>query len=175
MRYVALFRRIIVGGHHKLPMKELVGLLNGLGCRNVKTYIQSGNVELDTDSRGPDALSTRITAAVEQAKGFAPKVWLMTGEQLNRAIAGNPFPTDVGKALHFFFLEVAPEKADLAGLSELKADSESFELLGEVFYLHAPDGIGRSKLVEKLGQFIRVPMTARNGNTVAKLAKMLEE
>jgi uncharacterized protein (DUF1697 family) len=174
-RYVALFRGINVGGHHKLPMKELAGLLEGLGCLNVRTYIQSGNVVLDTDTAERGALAEQITGAVERAKGFAPKVWLMTAEELRAAIEANPFPADAGKALHFFFLEQAPGAPDLAGLSELRAESESFELVDNVFYLHTPDGIGRSKLVEKLGRFIRVPMTARNGNTVAKLAQMLED
>ncbi len=41
--YIALFRGINVGGKNTLPMRELVAVLEDLGARNVKTYIQSGN------------------------------------------------------------------------------------------------------------------------------------
>jgi uncharacterized protein (DUF1697 family) len=44
---------------------------------------------------------------------------------------------------------------------------------GRVFYLHAPDGIGRSKLVEKVGKYINVSMTARNWRTVSKIMEMV--
>ena len=173
-RFVALFRGINVGGKHSLPMKELTGLLEQLGCKDVRSYIQSGNVTFSTDQKDRPALAEAISDKVEQAKGFAPKVWLLDAKQWRRAVDNNPFPTDVGKALHLFFLEAEPEGPDLQGLATLKADNESFALVDDVFYLHAPDGIGRSKLVEKLGRYIKVPMTARNWNTVAKLSEMLD-
>lgn len=174
-RFVALFRGINVGGRHLLKMQELARLLEVLGCREVKTYIQSGNVTFTSRRADPAALAKQISDSVMQARGFAPKVWLLDADQWREAIDNNPFPTDEGKALHFFFLEEEPVAADLDGLAALKADSESFRLVGTVFYLHAPEGIGRSRLVEKLGKFIRVPMTARNWNTVARLNEMIAE
>lgn len=174
-RYVALFRGINVGGRHSLPMKELKTLLEELGCQDVRSYIQSGNVTFATDRKDRKALAKAIGDRVERARGFAPKVWLLDAKQWRRAVENNPFPTDVGKALHCFFLEGEPEQPDLQGLATHKSDSESFALVDEVFYLYAPDGIGRSKLVEKLGRYIKAPMTARNWNTVAKLSEMLEQ
>jgi uncharacterized protein (DUF1697 family) len=173
--WIALLRGINVGGRHSLPMKDLVAAFESLRCQRVRTYIQSGNVTFQTRRQDRAALSRGLGEAVLAQRGFAPLVWLSTAEEWQRAIRNNPFSTEVGKALHFFFLESQPQKPDLAGLATLGSASESFELIDNVFYLHAPDGIGRSKLVAKLEKHIPVPMTARNWNTVAKLAEMVEQ
>lgn len=72
-------------------------------------------------------------------------------------------------ALHFFFLDSKPRKPDLAGLTAVKAKSEQFRLDKKVFYLYAPDGIGRSKLVAKVEVALGVPAIGRNWNTVNNL------
>jgi uncharacterized protein (DUF1697 family) len=41
--------------------------------------------------------------------------------------------------------------------------------------LHTPDGIGRSKLAEKLPKYLPSPMTARNLRTIAALHAMLTD
>lgn len=171
--YIALLRGINVGGRHRLPMKELVALMQAQGCEQIATYIQSGNVSFCHPSDDRRVLAERITDSILQHKGFAPQVWLFTQAQWQRAIDNNPFSATEGKSLHFFFLAEVPARVDLEGLEVFKAPSESFALVEEVFYLHAPDGIGRSKLVEKLGRYLPVAMTARNWNTVAKMAEML--
>jgi uncharacterized protein (DUF1697 family) len=88
------------------------------------------------------------------------------------AIENNPFSTAEGKALHFMFLERKPEKPDLAGLMAIKSKSEQFRLDKKVFYLYAPEGIGRSKLVAKVEPALGVPVTGRNWNTVNKLSAL---
>lgn len=173
--YVALFRGINVGGNHILPMKSLTALLEELGCRNVKTYIQSGNVVFDSDKKQTTRLGGEIGSAILQAHGFKPKMWLMKESELLDAIDHNPFNTEVGKALHFFFLESEAKNADLAKLKSLSKENEEFKLHKKVFYLYAPDGIGRSKLVEKMGPALGVDMTARNWNTVSKLLSMIQD
>ena len=77
--WIALFRGINVGGHGKLPMKQLVAMLEGLGCEGVRTYIQSGNVVFRRDSVA--GLADAITAAVEDCCGFAPRVQLLLAGQ----------------------------------------------------------------------------------------------
>ena len=56
----------------------------------------------------------------------------------------------------------------------LAAETESFEIAARAFNLHAPDGIGRSKLAEKVERLLGVPATARNLNTCRKLLEMLD-
>jgi uncharacterized protein (DUF1697 family) len=75
--------------------------------------------------------------------------------------------------LHLFFLATVALEPDLASLESLRADSERYALVEDVFYLHAPDGIGRSKLAARVERALGVPATARNWRTVGKLVEMV--
>ncbi len=169
--YVLLLRGINVGGRNILPMKELSALLEGLGCRNVKTYIQSGNVVMQCAAKASSQLAARLAAEVCERRGFEPQILLLEREELERAIVANPFAeaTSEGKSLHFGFLAAAPRAPDLNKLAALKSKSERFELIDRVFYLHAPDGVGRSKLASNAERLLGVSMTDRNWQTVSKL------
>jgi uncharacterized protein (DUF1697 family) len=174
-QYVVLLRGINVGGRSSLPMKELTGLLEELGCENVRTYIQSGNVVLESSEKAP-TLAGKIKAAVKALRGFEPEVLLLTAKELEKAIANNPFPQaeDDPKTVHFGFLASRPVRPDLEKLESLKKESEEFQLIGQVFYLYAPEGVGRSKLAAASEKALGVSMTDRNWNTVCKLQAILE-
>ena len=73
------------------------------------------------------------------------------------------------------FLASAPEKPNLKALERLKSASERFQLIDKVFYLYAPDGIGKSRLAANVERLLRVPMTDRNWRTVCKIREMAEE
>lgn len=172
--YIALFRGINVGGNNILPMKVLVEILAAMGYRNVKTYIQSGNVVFQTEMQDSKKIAKQIGLQVLEQFQFEPKVLILELADLQEAIKNNPFETKEGKALHFSFLESKPEAPDLEGLAEIKSPTEEFKLIGRVFYLFAPDGIGRSKLVAKVERSLGVSATGRNWNTVSKLLGMVE-
>ena len=167
--WIALLRGINVGGNHIVSMKELAGHLEADGFREVRTYIQSGNVVLQSPERPDD----RISDLIGRWYGFWPAVLALSAEELRQAEAGNPFKTDLGKTVHFFFCDREPAQVDHALLEALKAPNEGYRLSGTVFYLYAPDGIGRSRLADKIGQALPgVTITARNLNTVKKLLEM---
>ena len=172
--FIALLRGINVGGHNKLPTRELVQLLESLGLANVKTYIQSGNVVFQSERDDLPALANEIGTAVQDNHGFTPRVLLLHLANLATAVSQNPFPEaqDNHKTLHFYFLESAPPNPDLTMLEAVKTESERFALIDTVFYLHAPDGVGRSKLAEKVERALGVAATARNWRTVSKLLEM---
>ena len=172
--YIALFRGINVGGSNILPMKLLITLLENLGCRNVSTYIQSGNAVFRHEENNALLLTRKITAAVHESHGFEPYVILLTVDKLKRAMASNPFPdaeTDPSK-LHMFFLASVPEDPNLDVLESIKAKSERFELKRDVAYLYAPDGIGRSKLAARVERALGVAGTGRNWRSVCKILEM---
>ncbi|HQY92426.1 DUF1697 domain-containing protein [Caldilinea sp.] len=169
--YIVLLRGINVGGKHVLPMKALTALLETLGAQQVSTYIQSGNVVLQHAMTDAAALGQRITAAIEQGHGFAPHVLVLERAAFAQAMARNPFP-DAAAApatLHLGFLDAPPPQPDLAKLARLRQASERFQLLDRVFYLHAPEGVGRSKLAAGAEKALGVPMTDRNWRTVEKI------
>lgn len=172
--YVALFRAINVGGKNALPMKELEAILEGLGARHVKTYIQSGNVVFEIPEKDVSRLASKMGQAIKQRFGFEPHVLLLELEDIERAIRKNPFPEAASdpQALHAGFLASKPEAPDLKGLDSLKSNRERFRLIDRVFYLHAPDGIGRSKLAARAEKLLGVPMTDRNWRTVCKIQEM---
>lgn len=174
---IALLRGINVGGHNKLPMRELKTTLARIGLTNVQTYIQSGNVIFQTKRTDLRVLAAEIGAAIGESHGFVPRIMLLTLADLQTAVSQNPFPAtdEQYKTLHFYFLDSTPANPDLAGLASLKRDSEQFELIDTVFYLHAPDGIGRSKLAEKVERALGVATTARNWRTVSKIKEISSE
>lgn len=175
--YVALFRGLNVGGSGILPMRELVSLLENLGLRNVKTYIQSGNAVFESEEKDVSLLSSRITAAIKESHGFEPHVLLLTPEELENAVESNPFPEAESepKTLHIHFLVSTPEHPDLEALDGIKGERERYVLKDGVFYLHAPGGLGRSKLAANTEKLLGVPTTSRNWRTVCKVLAMAKE
>lgn len=173
--YIALFRSINVGGKNILPMEELVGYFEAEGCKGVKTYVQSGNVVFQSKKKFDAKRITAVSSRVQKAKGFEPKILILTPEDLRTAVKNNPFSTDSGKALHFYFLETAAQRPDMAKLKSLKAGSEEYSLSDKVLYLYAPVGIGRSKLAAGVEKALGVAVTARIWNTVNKLLSMVSD
>jgi uncharacterized protein (DUF1697 family) len=174
--YVAFFRGINVGGNCILPMKELIATLEEMGARKVRTYIQSGNAVFESGEQNLARLSKQLSAEIKKRRGFEPHVLILTLEALSKAIAENPFPEGVDdpSSLHLGFLASSPKSPDLKKLSSLKKESERFHLSENVFYLHAPEGIGRSKLAASAEKLLGVPMTARNWKTVCKVMEMVK-
>ena len=173
--YIALFKGINMAGKRILPMKYLANLFEEMGCDHVRTYIQSGNVVFRRKRKPTGKFVKDIGARIQQSYGFEPKMILLDAGELWQAIEANPFNATDGKTLHLFFLGSLPDKPDLAGLMKVKAKSEAFKLINKVFYLYTPDGVGRSKLAAKVEKGLGVAVTARNWNTVTKLAAMAGE
>lgn len=172
---IALLRGINVGGKHKLPMRELKTILEALGLEDVQTYIQSGNVVFRSERTDTTALAQEISEAIGERHGFTPQVFMLDKAALQKAMDANPFPEAEAdpKSLHFFFLEAEPSDPGLDRLEAWKAERERFALIDKVFYLHAPDGIGRSKLAANVGRGWDVTITARNWRTVQKIMEMV--
>lgn len=175
--YIALFRGINVGGNNVLPMKELVPILESIGALNVRTYIQSGNAIFQSQETNASLLSNKISAAIKRSRDFEPQVLLLELEEMENAIKSNPFPEAESepKTLHMHFLASVPKNVDFDDLESIKSDRERFVLKDGVFYLHAPDGIGRSKLAANAEKLLGVPVTSRNWRTVCKIRDMAKE
>jgi uncharacterized protein (DUF1697 family) len=172
--YAALIRGINVGGKNLLPMKELTEVLESIGCSSVKTYIQSGNVVFLSNFHAAQ-LAEEIAAGIAARRGFKPYVLVLEKSDFERAVDNNPFSASESElqALHLGFLDSIPPNPDLKRLESLRAPSERFELIHRVFYLLAPDGIGRSKLAANSEKALGVPMTDRSWKTVRKIMSML--
>lgn len=175
--YIALLRGINVGGNNVLPMKDLVTTLESAGARDVATYIQSGNAVFRSEEQDAALLAEGIRAAIGERHGFEPRVLVLGSEEMEEAVRSNPFPEAEAepKTLHLYFLAASPERPDLDALEGIKGDRERFVLGDRVFYLHAPDGIGRSRLAANAEKLLGVPATARNWRTVRKVMEMADQ
>lgn len=175
--YIALFRGINVGGKNILPMNELIAILEDVEMKNIRTYIQSGNAIFQSPEKNILKISSKIGDEVMKKRGFNPHLHLMRFAELEKAITNNPYTeaeNDPG-FLHLGFLTAIPDKPDLAKLGMLKKESEQFKLIADIFYLHAPEGVGRSKLFASSEKLLGVPMTYRNWKTVSNIREIATE
>ena len=172
--WIALLRGINVGGNNILPMALLKDILTNAGCKNVQSYIQSGNLVFESAVKDRLQLSKKITSLVMEHCGFEPKAFLLTEGDLDAAIQENPFSEARAepKSLHFFFLDEPAKEANIEALEKVQSPTESFSLTDRVFYLFAPDGVGRSKLASSAERYLGVSVTARNYRTIEKLSSM---
>lgn len=173
---VALLRGINVGGRGKLPMASLRDLMESVGCRSVRTYIQSGNAVFAHDA-GFDDIAHKLAEVFDDRHGFRPEVLVLTASSYRNILDQNPFTnknTDP-KNVHIWFTSAVAQDVDIEKIEALGASSEQFELRDRAFYLHAPDGIGRSKLAAGVERCLGVPATARNGRTANAILTLLNE
>ena len=172
MKYAALLRGINVGGKNKLPMQELAELFAGAGCRNVETYIQSGNVVFQASAALAKDVPSFVSEAIEQRFGYRVPLILRSGPELAKVVAGNPFLRRgaAEKELHVYLLADQPAAAEL---DAQRSPPDEFVLKGREIYLRLPNGMGRSKLTNAyFDAKLKTVSTARNWATVLHLAAM---
>lgn len=176
-RWLALFRGINVGGKNSLPMARLKGYLESIQLTNIKTYIQSGNVVFDSASKSAKSVHSAILSRIEEEHSFCPQLLLLKKDELQIAIDRNPFPEAASEpqSLHFCFLEELPKQLNFKAIDQSRSPTERYELVDRVFYLHAPDGVGRSKLAATVERHLAVMTTARNYRTVEKLMGLSQD
>ncbi|MFI8308959.1 DUF1697 domain-containing protein [Streptomyces sp. NPDC085927] len=185
--YAALLRGINVGGSRKVPMAELRTLLESLGHDAVRTHLQSGQAVFTTGSDGPgggkadeDALAAELAAAVERHFGFAVDVIVRDHAYLRAIVDDCPFPAAElePKQLHVTYFSTAVDADRFADVDRAAHLPEEFRLGDRALYLYAPDGLGRSKLAERLARprtTRGVIATTRNWNTVVKLVELTRD
>lgn len=176
-RFVALLRGINVG-NKQVPMAELRALFQGLGHRDVRTYIQSGNVAFDaaaTGSRDADAVGAAAKAEIARVFGHDVHVLVRTPDELAAVVEASPYETAGAEpaALHVTFLATEPDPERVAALTVPAGETGVLAVVGREVHLHVPDGYGRTKLSNAfLERALAVPATTRNWRSVRKLRDM---
>lgn len=174
--YISLLRGINVGGHAKIKMKGLAELYESLGFKNVRTYVQSGNVVFESNGNNINQIIKKIETGIQKKFDLSVKVTIRTQEEIKRIIKNNPFlkrKTIEIERLHVIFLSEKPDPALIKNLKVNKKESEEFIICGSEIYLYFPEGMGTAKLQPGiLEKKLNVAATARNWNTVNALAVM---
>ena len=165
--YVALLRAVNVGGR-QLKMDDLKRIASGLALESPRTFIASGNLLFRSDE-GEAAIKRALEAALAEHLGAPVDVMIRTAAALAQTLSANPFADEPGSKVAAIFFDEAP-----GGDAVARAKNVAGERLApgkREIYVHYPHGQGRSKL--RLGT--RAPGTARNINTVARLAELARE
>ncbi|MEU8542208.1 DUF1697 domain-containing protein [Streptomyces sp. NPDC048717] len=190
--WAALLRGINVSGRNRVPMAELVSVLEGLGHTGVRTYLQSGNAVFTTDratagggggadtgsvAAAEEELAAELETAIERHFGFTVPCLVRDHAYLAAVERACPFPAAEleGKQLHAFYCSGPLDADRFVALDPAVFAPEAFALGDRALYLYTPEGLGRSKLGDALGRpafFKGLTVTARNWNTVRKLVGM---
>jgi uncharacterized protein (DUF1697 family) len=171
-RYVALLRGINVGRARQVDMLRLREALTARGHAGVRTHLRSGNVVLDS-AMDEAQLAADVTAAVEEEFGFDVPVVVRTGTELAAVVAGDPFATVASHPARYLvtFLPEPPAPDRVDALPP--ADGGEYLVRGRELYLWLPDGVLTTPVgTWKWDRLLGVPGTARNWNTVVKLAEL---
>jgi uncharacterized protein (DUF1697 family) len=170
--YLILFRG--VGGRTQLPVKVLREKLAETGFENVATYINSGNAIVRTGLNRNQVIAT-IAEFCRAQFDFDKAIFAPTLAEWDDLIALNPFAKAAAKApttVHAALLESAPRAEDIERIRACAVKGEDLKVIESVAYLHTPNGFGTCKMAEKFDKWIGVTNTARNWNTVLKLAEL---
>jgi uncharacterized protein (DUF1697 family) len=177
--YIAMLRGINVGGQKPVKMEELRSSFVSLQFKQVRTYVQSGNVIFYASKASSTKLSELIKERISGDFGFQTPVVLRSSAEMKKIVHDNPFLKDTmidRSRLHVTFLSQLPATGNNGRLDGLDSDPDQFRVCGQEIYLYCPNGYGRSKLsnnaIEKL---LWVEATTRNWKTVNTLAEMSSE
>lgn len=163
--YVALLRAVNVGGTGKLPMTALAQMCEAVRFEKVKTYIASGNVVFQTGG-SEDQVRAVMEDQLQAYVGKSVSVIVRTAAEIADTLARNPFVDAPGNRVMALFVDRVLPADPLDGVTGIK--NEQVRLGKRELFVLYPDGMASSRL--------RIPSekhgTARNMNTVAKLAEM---
>ncbi len=175
--YVALLRGVNVGGKNKLPMKDLGEMFVAAGCRDVRTFIQSGNVLFCAAPALVKRLPGLIAERIAERFGYKTPVVLRSAVQLEAVLGNNPFLGADGvteDSLHVMFLADTPGTEAVGGLDLNRSPPDRFVVRGGEIYLQLPNGAGKSKLTNAyFDSKLRTVSTGRNWRTVTKLRELM--
>jgi len=178
-RHIGLLRAVNLGAHNKIAMRDLLGLVEGLGLTDGRTLLQSGNVVFRGDARTPAALEAAFEAAATKRLGLETDFFVRTAREWQAVIAGNPFPKDAMERpghLVLMCLKDAPNRAAVTALEQAIKGREVVRASGRHAYFVYPDGMGRSRLTSALiEKKLGTRGTSRNWNTVLKIGALTQD
>ena len=173
-RFVALLRGINVGTAKRVSMADLRAAVEGLGFRNAKTLLNSGNVVF----AGEDARAADVAAALEravlEATGVSSKTIALTDADFAKIVDENPVNEPPEPSRYFvMFLFDPNHRRKLASLAKEDWSPETVAVGSRAAYFWCPMGLLESKALKAAGKLLGSEMTTRNWATVRKIHDLL--
>tara|TARA_R110002051_G_scaffold143507_6_gene216521 strand:+ start:44089 stop:44631 length:543 start_codon:yes stop_codon:yes gene_type:complete len=176
--YIAFLRGINVSGKKKIPMAELRELCESVKLKDVKTYIQSGNIIFKSNRTNTTELEKLIEKAILNNFGFEVLVLIKTVEQLNKIISINPFNLEadiLDNKIYFVLLNSEPQIEFLESFKNEEFKNEEFFYNENCIYLKCNVGYGKAKLnnnlIERKLKLLATTRNYRTMNTLIDLSK----
>lgn len=171
-----MLRGINLGPNRRVPMAELRALFGEAGYADVRTYVQSGNVVLESAAPAAD-LERSAAELISGRFGFEVPVVVRTQRELAAVVKLNPLGdvADNPKRYQVSFLTAKPDPAVVGSLHSATIGGERVVAYGREIYAWHPDGVARSKVWNALagkGLGPGITATARNWTTVTTLLQM---
>ena len=177
--YIVLLRGINIGPHKRMKMEKLRASCEALGFKNVKTYIQSGNVICQSGKLSSDAAARRIEAQIAKDFGFSADVIARTAGEIKQILEGNPLlkePDVESEKLHVVFLPEAPSAESIKKLESIVLAPDKVRHKGKEIYFYFPNGVSGSSIWKhNLDRVLGISGTMRNWRTVSTLHQMAGE
>lgn len=177
--HLALLRGINVSGHNMIKMDDLKTMLETIGFQNVKTYIQSGNVFVDTEEENPAAVGFKIKQEIFKVFGHDVPVVVIGKEDLEACFKSNPFFKEIEvdtKKLYVAFVSTTLRQESINDLkiSQFKPDEASID--SSRIYIKYAVGAGKTRFDQKyIEKKLNVTATIRNWNTVTQLLQLFDK
>ncbi len=179
MNYVAFIRAINVAGHAIVRMSDVRDAFIAAGCKNVRTYIQSGNVIFQLPQEDATTLFQRVRVKLRDLHGDEPGICFRTAGELERIVRGAPFKRFKAEShlkLYVTFLLRRPRSKPRF---PLRSSQEALEAVAmnnlEVFIVSRRKksgfyGFPNNFIEKELG----VAATSRNLSTLTKIVELAQ-
>ena len=173
--HLILLRGINVSGHNMIKMEILKTTLENIGFLNVRTYIQSGNVFVDTPEENASKVGFQIQQEIFKSLGLDVPLVVVNKSDLESCFKNNPFlktTLDIKKLyVAFVSKELTNSALDELKISQFKPDEASIDK--SRIYIKYDIGAGKTRLDQKyIEKKLNVVATIRNWNTVTTLLEM---
>ena len=176
--YVALLRGINVGGNNIIKMTDLKACFESLGFKDVRTYIQSGNVLFRVAGSNQAALTKRIETALSKSFNYKSRVVVRSQKQMQAIVA--KAPKGFGSDQDTYRYDVLFLKDPLTAAKAMKSVSmkegidEAYAGKGVLYFSRLISKATQSHLNRIASMPVYQSMTIRNWNTTTKLLNMME-
>lgn len=174
-RFVVLLRGVNVGKGNRVPMADFKRMLEGLGYRDVRTVLNSGNAVVSGPGRSSHKHAQAISAALQQAFGFAVPVVVRSASEFSAVVRRSPVipPKEHHSRFLVAFGQDKAALSTLAPLMPLASGPERFVVTDDAAYLSCPAGLLKSKVGAAILGKAGKAVTTRNWATLLKIEALL--
>ena len=175
--YIALLRGINVSGQKKIKMDDLRNHLSETGLSDVRTYIQSGNLILNSD-KSKEQIKLDIEKEIQDVYDFYVPVKILNITDLKKTIDNNPYSENNNdiKFLYVAFLYDLPDIEKVNNIKDYKFKDDEFIINDDIVYIYCPGGAGKTKITNNFFEKkLDLVATSRNWKTTLKLLELSEE